>query len=74
MGKGKGFEQHKIATFLPVPHVITRQTNKSSQATEQQLTPYLDDAHQSRFHHQDALRKDGDGVSEFGNLEEREGG
>lgn len=39
---------------------------------EQQHGRYLNDAHQGRFHHQDALSKDGDGVSKLGNLQQRE--
>jgi hypothetical protein len=39
MGKNKSFEQQEMAAFLPVPHVITRKSNKLPQATHSSAQP-----------------------------------
>lgn len=61
-----------------IPSCSTQNSQKIKQIvkgpTEQQHGCYLYDAHQGRFHHQDALGKDGDGMSELGNLQRRERG
>lgn len=76
MSKNKTAERHKgTVAFLPVPCGFPRKIKQIvTGPPEQQHGCYLNDAHQGRFHHQDALGEDGDGVSKLGNLQQRERG